>query len=444
MRPLGEIRRFGAPFGQTQRRPAAVASLPAAPTGVTITGEAAGVVETAVLSITWTRSAGDPADGSYLYTVQVATDAGFTALIVNQSGINAASLTTSVLTQKGTLYVRVWASAGGLDSAAAAHSFLHRLFKLTATTTGAGQTVTLQRITPTGTSTTVYWGDGTSDTIAAGSTGVKTHVYAAAGAYTVVVNRPSILTSLHLQVLPNVTVGAGEIGGLNALTSLTLNNLPNVTVGAGEIGGLNALNTLHLQVLPNATVGAGEIGGLNALTYLYLNNLPNATVGAGEIGGLNALNTLYLQVLPNVTVGAGEIGGLNALTYLTLNNLPNATVGAGEIGGLNALTSLTLQVLPNLAVQTGLANLLRLVALVYENNLSNADQQSILSQLYAAFPTRINTGGTIDLLGGGNAVSGGILQAACPPTTTREYGFELTNDSCSVSLKHWASVTLQN
>ncbi len=216
-----------------------------------------------------------------------------------------------------------------------------------AVTTGA-ETLTLQRITPTGGTCTVTWGDGSADTVIAdGNTGTTTHNYAGAGTWAVTISNPDLITYLDLR---------------------------------------------------------------------------DAKIGCTS----------------------GTIGSLTNLTYLYLNSLANVTIGAGEIGSLTDLTSLTLYNLVNCAFQTGLASLLKLTTLRYENNLTQANMDSLAAQLYAAFPTRTGTNGTIDLLGGGNAAPTGVSPggAECPPTTGYNIFYELVNDSCNISAKHWASVAL--
>jgi len=82
-----------------------------------------------------------------------------------------------------------------------------------------------------------------------------------------------------------------------------------------------------------------------------------------------------------------------------------------------------------------------LTTIQYESSLSAAAVNAFLAALYLAFPTRTGTGGTVDLLGGGNAAPGGVYGPACPPTTGQEYKYELVYDSCGISSKHWISVT---
>lgn len=77
-----------------------------------------------------------------------------------------------------------------------------------------------------------------------------------------------------------------------------------------------------------------------------------------------------------------------------------------------------------------------------ENNLSQADVDLILEKAYDAFPTKTSSGGSIDLLGGGNEAASGIYQAANPPDTGLEYAYELVNDSAGVSANHFSSVSV--
>jgi hypothetical protein len=66
----------------------------------------------------------------------------------------------------------------------------------------------------------------------------------------------------------------------------------------------------------------------------------------------------------------------------------------------------------------------------------------ILTDIYAGFATRTATGGTINV-GGTNQAPTGVYQAAapCPPVPGKEIAFELVNDTCAISTKHWATVT---
>jgi len=80
--------------------------------------------------------------------------------------------------------------------------------RLTATTAGAGQTVTLQRITHSRPST-VQWGDGAVDSHGADYTGPWTHTYTDAGTYEVCVHHADRITGVDLR--------DSKISGLNTV-----------------------------------------------------------------------------------------------------------------------------------------------------------------------------------------------------------------------------------
>ena len=71
-------------------------------------------------------------------------------------------------------------------------------FHLTATTTGASETVSIARLT-TYYDTTIDWGDGTApETLVANVTTARTHVYATAGTYPITVNHAHLITQLRI------------------------------------------------------------------------------------------------------------------------------------------------------------------------------------------------------------------------------------------------------
>jgi len=74
--------------------------------------------------------------------------------------------------------------------------------------------------------------------------------------------------------------------------------------------------------------------------------------------------------------------------------------------------------------------------------LTQSEVDTILLGFYDAFPLKTNTGGTINLNGAGNAAPSGTYAAQCPPTTGKNAAYELINDSCGVSDKHWATINV--
>ena len=291
---------------------------------------------------------------------------------------------------------------------------------LTCTTTGA-ETLTLERLgAVTGKTIHVDWGDGTSNDYTDNPAAARTHAYAGAGAWKVVISPPTAVVSLDLRDT-KLSCTSGQIGQMTGLMNIYMNSLPGITVGAGEIGALTNLTSLYLSSMAGATIGAGEIGGLTNLTYLYLRTIVGATIGAGEIGGLTNLTSLILRTMAGATIGAGEIGGLTNLTYLILSDLAGASHNVG------------------------LSTLLKLTTVQIELGLSQAEVDTVLSQLYTAFPTKTAVNGAVDLLGVGNAAPTGVSpgSAECPPSTGWNMAYELVNDSCGIAANHWASVTCQ-
>jgi hypothetical protein len=74
------------------------------------------------------------------------------------------------------------------------------------------------------------------------------------------------------------------------------------------------------------------------------------------------------------------------------------------------------------------------------NSLLQAAVDQILADFWAGFPTRTATAGTI--LVTGNASPSGVYQAANPPTTGKEFAYELKNDSTNKNpTKKWTTIT---
>jgi len=136
------------------------------------------------------------------------------------------------------------------------------------------------------------------------------------------------------------------------------------------------------------------------------------------------------------------------ITDLTLQSLPNLTWSVGSVAGANMpanATSVTIVGTGTVTIEATDILPAPMTTFRFENNLNQAAVDAVLAALYLAFPTRTGTAGTINLLGGGNDAPTGVSpgSAECPPTTGWNTAYELVNDSCNVSPKHWASVSLQ-
>jgi len=155
--------------------------------------------------------------------------------------------------------------------------------------------------------------------------------------------------------------------------------------------------------------------------------------------------------LAGLTWNVGSVAGANMpadITNMYMYNLAGLTWNVGSVAGANMpanCTSMTLLSCGTVTIDAADVFPKPLTTLRFENSLTQPQVDAVLAALYLAFPTRTGTNGTIDLAGGGNAAPTGASpgSAECPPTTGWNTAYELVNDSCGVSAKHWASVTCQ-
>ncbi len=175
------------------------------------------------------------------------------------------------------------------------------VLELTATTTAAGQTVTLQRITPSGRDVTVFWGDGSTSTIADGNTGATTHQYASAGAYNIRISNPEALTYLDLRD-SKLRIDSATLRGCGAgLQTLYLGGL-----GAGNVFrsadiahlSLTASLTLYFQQPGTYAIDSADFAGY-ALTNQLVLSFPQPgtyTVARADWDNFPALPTIRVEM----------------------------------------------------------------------------------------------------------------------------------------------------
>ena len=294
------------------------------------------------------------------------------------------------------------------------------MLPISATTTGAGQTVTLQRITPTGCTATVNWGDGSVSTIADGNTGTTTHVYAAAGSYTISIAPPSKLTYIDLRDT-KLSFDSTYLTRCIALASLRI-----------DIGG--KFNSANIAGLPITSL---HLSFPVAGTYTF----NSANISAMALTSL----TLSLIVVGTYTFNSSNISTM-ALTslYLYLNDAGTYTFDSAHIAGMSTITTITIVLHTTNTFTVAQADWDGFPAcgtIRVEAALTQTEVDNLLLGLWTGFPSKSVSGGTIDLLGQSNAAPSGVLQAHCPPTTGYEAAYELVNDSCDVSTKHYTSAT---
>jgi len=297
-------------------------------------------------------------------------------------------------------------------------------FVLTATTVGA-VTLTLNGMTvATGKTVTVAWGDGLTDTYTAGA-GARTHNYAGAGTYT-------------------VRMGTG--GGYQNITVLDLRD----TKLSGSINANNRLPTgmtsLTIISLANLTWAVGAAAPMpTGLTYLYLQTLAGLTWAVGAAAPMpTGLTTLYLVFLTGLTWAVGASAPMpTGLTFLYLDSLAGLTWAVGASApmptGLTFLYLFNLTGLTPITVWTGI-NAIR--AIQYESSLTQPQVDAVLLNIWNNKANFTWATPTLDLLGGSNAAPSGVYASVCPPTTGKEYAYDLVNGVCTASGPEWTVTTL--
>ena len=316
---------------------------------------------------------------------------------------------------------------------------------LSAATTGAGQTVTLQRITPTGGTATVSWGDGSTSTIANGNTGTTTHVYASAGTYAISISNPSILTYIDLRDT-KLSFNSVALVGCIALASLRVDI--SGTFNSADIV-MCPLTFMHIYfpVAGTYTFNSSHIAAMS-LTYLYV-YFPVAgtyTFNSSHIAAMSLTSlTLYTTTAGTYTFNSSHVSAM-LLTYLYIymTVAGTYTFNSTHIAARTTITNVTVVLHATNTFTVARADWDGFPAcgtIRVEAALSQAQVDNLLLGLWDGFATKTVNAGTVDLLGQSNAAPSGILQAQCPPTTGYEAAYELTTDSCGVSSKHWTSVT---
>ena len=279
---------------------------------------------------------------------------------------------------------------------------------LTATTTGAAETVTIDRMTPaTGTSLTIIWGDGTTTTVAAGVTTAQAHVYAAAGTY--------------------------------AIRVVDARNIVQIDLHDSKLSGFDSVDlarsaiTYFICYSLGSSVASRVSTADMALwrpTTWYLFSMPAGTYSIdSQYMAAWTPTTWWLYSMPTGTynIDSQHMASWTPTTW-RLYSMPAGTLTVTAAANFN--------------------NWKRPTEFRFDNlTLSQTQVDAILLGLYGAFAGKTSTGGTLNLGGSGgtaNAAPSGTYQAAsvCPPTDGKEIAYELLNDTCNVSTNHWATVTI--
>ena len=268
---------------------------------------------------------------------------------------------------------QMWATAHGAGAASGAF--------FDCTTTGAAQTLTLAGVTFSA-PTTVDWGDGSSDTYAAGA-GARTHVYADAGTYRVRILQPGNVTAFDVRD-NKVTLNSADIKSMLNVTSLILAHIKAGRFDSADVSAWRPSN-FRLYAMPSGFAGTFD----------------SADVSDWRPG------SFWLFSMP-----ATFLAGLT----ISANSFKNWTTG-----------------LNNFQMQDNSLSQAQVNLILWE-----------LYQ--AAITPRTATGGTINVGGTNAAPSGTYQAAAsCPvdgSTPGAEIAHELINDGCTETFNTWSTVNI--
>ena len=323
---------------------------------------------------------------------------------------------------------------------------------LTATTTGAGQTVTLQQITHS-VPTAIDWGDGSREQVAAGHVAALSHVYAATGEYAIVVYKASAITTLDLRDDKLGGLNTRDLRGCRSMETFYLNGLSKAqTVHSAGMVGWGLSYQFFLYNCPSVT---GQLDsadmtswGLSYRFSLYNCSLMTGQLDSADMTGWGLSHWFYLYNCPSVTgqLDSADMVGWGLSYRFLLYNCPSVTgqLDSADMVGWGLSSWFSLSDCPLITVAC--ANSADIVWTGIEEftandcNMTQASAENIIAGFLALKATMTDATPELDLGGAGNATPGGTYQAVCPPTTALEEVYDLVNGNCTPAGPEFASV----
>ena len=195
----------------------------------------------------------------------------------------------------------------------------------------------------------------------------------------------------------------------------------------------NHTNWLQTHTVGNwfgVTVAGGHVTAVN----LSNNNLIG-NIGGFPVHSFPSLGTCQLYTNAGLT---GNIGGWTWSDPTTHIRFDNTGV-SGDVSGWAVpvvtthlyLFASSLSGAPNLGINTAMREYY-----YHDCGLVQANVDAVLLSVYTRRMTFAWAAPGLTV-GGTNAAPSGVYQAACPPTTGKEYAFELVNDSCLDGFNKW-------
>jgi hypothetical protein len=357
------------------------------------------------------------------------------------------------------------------------------ILHLTATTTGASQGVSITRVTPEGSSITIYWGDSDSTVVSIGDSTEKTHIYATADTYNITIDNADNIVALYLgnsrisgfdsSELSNAAITYFIISSLGSTPASTINTADMVnwrpttwTVASLPTSGTYTVNSAHMvdwrptnwrmYNMPAGTYTINtadmvdwrpndfwDIFGMPAGTYtINTSNMVDWRPGYWAVYNMPAgTYTINTADMVNWRPNTFAIRSMPAGTYtINLAHTEDWNPEYFQVYWISSGLTFTFS-------ENNLSNFSNLYSLyLHDNGFTQNQVDAILYSVYVASITpRTKTGGSIGV-GGTNITPSGTFQAAtsCPVTSTtpgKEVAHELKNDGCSVGFNKWTTIT---
>ena len=269
------------------------------------------------------------------------------------------------------------------------------IFTLSATTTGASQLVTVNRLT-LAVNVTLSWGDGNTTAIIAGSTSAITHTYTSAGTYAISVPRARQITQIDLR--------GPHLGGLH---TASLHN--------------SAITYFSCTMIALSTISSADMAAWRPTTW-YLYSMPTGgtySISSADMAAWRP-TTWYLYSMPTggtYSISSADMAAWTGVQKLSCYFMPIGTVtivAASNFTGMVAAQVIQFQ----------------------GNALSQAQVDLILQGFWLSKALQTYTTPSLNV-GGTNAAPSGTYASTCPPTTGKAYAYELVNGVCSGAGPKW-------
>jgi len=270
--------------------------------------------------------------GALYYLLDVSTSPTFNTFILQDQQVNTplTSYLVTGLTPNTTYYYRLRAFVGS--------SVFEFTVNTANTSTGSSNSdqFKLPLTTSTGLNCTVYWGDGTSDTITSHTAPAVTHTYPSSGTYTVKITGNLLGWAFNaggdrLKMLNIAQWGALNISVANGFRGCT--NLTCSATDAPTITSLSLSNYFRECTNFNGAIGNWDVSNItNMGTMLFSANTFNQNIGGWNTGSVTNMSQMFQNAIAfNQNIGGWNTGSVTNMVTM----FSNATAFNQDISNWN-------------------------------------------------------------------------------------------------------------